>query len=93
MGSHGTKACFLRTKRVLNHPKVVVFVYKRILDEISRLHFGRNEKAIYGFNPDLEIDFAPVFAFPLPGVGGKLCDAQIAKSAMQQLRDLLEASG
>lgn len=80
----------------IHRPKVVVFVYKKVLDKIINLHFASKEKAMYGFNRGLENDFGSrVFAFPLPGVGGKLCDAVVAASAMQELRACLEkrASG
>jgi mismatch-specific thymine-DNA glycosylase len=76
----------IRTHR----PEVVVFVYKGVLDKITRLQFGSKQKAVYGFNKDLEYDFgAKVFAFPLPGVG-PCTTAQIRRS-MQDLRDCLKA--
>jgi TDG/mug DNA glycosylase family protein len=74
----------IRTHRT----KVVVFVYKRVLDKIIRIQFGRKRKSVYGFNEDLANDFgARVFAFPLPGVG-PCTTAQICV-AMQELRDCL----
>lgn len=73
-----------------HHPKVVVFVYKGVLDKIICLQFGSKRKTDYGFNKDLENDFgARVFAFPLPGVG-RCTSAQICL-AMQELRDCLKA--
>jgi TDG/mug DNA glycosylase family protein len=70
-------------------PKVVVFVYKGVLDEIIRLQFGRKQKSVYGFNKDLKNDFrARVFAFPLPGVG-PCTSAQISR-AMEELRHCLQ---
>lgn len=48
-------------------PKVLLFIYKKILDKILRLSFGLDLKAKYGFNPELERYFgARVFVFPLP---------------------------
>jgi hypothetical protein len=76
----------IRTHR----PKVVVFVYKRVLDNVMRLEFGRKQKAVYGFNEDIENAFgAKVFAFPLPGVGP--CTATQIRRTMDQLRDCLTA--
>jgi uracil-DNA glycosylase len=76
----------IRTHR----PKVVVFVYKRVLDAIIRLQFGRKQKTDYGFNKNLENDFgARVFAFPLPGVGR--CTATQMCLAMQELCDYMKS--
>lgn len=72
----------------IHHPKVVIFVYKRVLDEILRFQFGVRAKSNYGFNADLENTFgALVFAFPLPGVGG--CTSAQIGTAMEQLRDVM----
>ena len=49
----------IRTHR----PKVVVFVYKGVLDKIIRLQFGRKQKTGYGFNKDLENDFGGCLRF------------------------------
>lgn len=71
----------------IHGPKVVVFVYKKVLDKIACLEFNQG-KAAYGFYEELEGDFnARVFALPLPGVGG--CSALAAESAMLELRDCL----
>jgi hypothetical protein len=65
-------------------PKVVVFIYKKPLDKIIRLHFNIEEKSVYGLNHALEAHFgARVFAFPLPGVGR--CSAAEATSLMGDL--------
>jgi G:T/U-mismatch repair DNA glycosylase len=67
----------------IHRPKVVVFVYKRVLDQILRFGFDIRTKASYGFNPSLENRFdARVFAFPLPGTP---CTAAQAASAMREL--------
>jgi mismatch-specific thymine-DNA glycosylase len=69
-----------------HHPRVVVFVYKRVLDKILHSELGRKSVSTYGFNPDLEGDFgARVFALPLPGVGG--CTTAQIRVAMEELRD------
>ena len=67
----------------LHRPKVVVFVYKRVLDQILRFGFGVGTKASYGFNPAVEGQFGTrVFAFPLPGTP---CTAAQAVAAMKEL--------
>jgi mismatch-specific thymine-DNA glycosylase len=53
-----------------HHPKVLVFVYKAVLDRIIGLQFGVKRKTVYGLNNSLKNDFGTrVFVFPLPGVG------------------------
>lgn len=73
----------------VHHPRVVVFVYKRVLDNLLRYRFGVREKSEYGFNAGLSVHFsgAGVFAFPLPGTP---CNAARAVVAM---RELAEAVG
>lgn len=75
-----------------NHkPKVVVFVYKRVPDNVLKLKFGIHKKASYGLNPQLlPVLGAHVFAFPLPGVGS--CTREQAVAAMNDLKALLHAS-
>src|SRR5208337_4194527 len=74
--------------RVLNlirchRPKVVVFVYKKVLDKVLRFRFGIENKSTYGFNPSLESHFGSrIFAFPLPGTP---CNKADAESAMREL--------
>lgn len=64
-------------------PQVLLFVYKRVLDQILRLSFDRRDKAAYGFNEDLEELFgARVFVFPMPGTP---CTAAQAVTAMTEL--------
>lgn len=49
-------------------PKVVVFVYKKVLDQILVFAFQKNEKSKYGFNLAYESLFGcKVFVFPMPG--------------------------
>ncbi len=67
----------------IHRPKVVVFVYKKVLDEVSRLEFGIQERSNYGFNPTMEPHFgARVFAFPLPGTP---CTKAETTKAMREL--------
>ena len=63
-------------------------MYKGVLDQILRLKFRVSQKAEYGFNPVLVKHFGvPVFAFPLPGVGG--CTREQAAIAMNELQRTL----
>ena len=74
----------------LHQPKGVTFVYKTALGKMTNLYFSRKKQSRYGFNQELEVDFgARIFAFRLPGVGGKLCNKAIAESAMDELCDCL----
>lgn len=66
-------------------PQVLFFVYKRILDQILRLAFGRSTKARYGFNPELdELLGSAVFVFPMPGTPCTTAEARTAMSALVQ---------
>jgi len=68
-------------------PKVIVFVYKKVLDNIVRLNFGIREKSIYGFNLKLEKYFdSKVFVFPMPGTP---CKKDEAKKSMMELKQLI----
>jgi len=71
----------------LYKPKVICFVYKKVLDQILKFGFMRNQKSEYGFNPELENDFgAKVFVFPMPGTP---CKSDLAHSSMTSLKQLL----
>jgi len=60
-------------------PKVLVFVYKKVLDKILQLYFGYNNRSKYGFNDDIEIFFGrKIFVFPMPGTPCKSAEAKIA---------------
>ena len=70
------------------NPKVIIFVYKAVLDKITKLNFNINAKSIYGFNPQLEKYFnSKVFVFPMPGTP---CKSEEAINAMTKLKQLLK---
>jgi G:T/U mismatch-specific DNA glycosylase len=72
----------------LYQPKVIVFVYKAVLDKIIKLNLNIVNKSIYGFNPQLDKYFnSKVFAFPMPGTP---CTSDEAIRAMTELKRLLK---
>jgi len=69
-------------------PKVIVFVYKKVLDNIVWLNFGIKTKSNYGFNPQLDKYFkSKVFVFPMPGTP---CTTEQAIQSMTKLKQLLK---
>jgi len=69
-------------------PTVIVFVYKKVLDNIIRLNFGVSIKSNYGFNPQLDKYFkSKVFVFPMPGTP---CKSDEAVLSMNKLKALLK---
>lgn len=80
-------------KRILDlvkvhHPKIVFFVYKRVLDNILKLGFHLREKSDYGFNKDFNTLFGcHVFVFPMPGTP---CKREQSHQAMSKLKDMLK---
>ncbi len=69
-------------------PKVIVFVYKKVLDNIIRLNFGINRKSNYGFNQQLDTHFkSKVFVFPMPGTP---CTREQAKQSMTELKKIMK---
>ena len=71
----------------IHKPKVVLFVYKGVLDNILKHHFNKSTKARYGFNDDLETKYGcKVFVFPMPGTP---CTRDEANVAMTTLRNWL----
>ena len=75
----------------IHQPKIVVFVYMRVLDKILKLHFNIHEKSAYGFNPKFEGRFGTrVFVFPMPGTP---CASEEAEIAMRALRQTLDQAG
>lgn len=70
-----------------HRPKVVVFVYKKVLDNIIRLNFGQQSKVNYGFNTQLEKMLgSKIFVFPMPGTP---CTTTESKSSMTELEKLI----
>ncbi len=68
----------------LYQPKVIVFVYKAVLDKIIRLNFNILNKSVYGFNPLLDKHFnSKVFVFPMPGTP---CTSDKAIRTMTELK-------
>jgi G:T/U-mismatch repair DNA glycosylase len=64
-------------------PAVVMFVYKRVLDQISRLSFSRREKSQYGFNASLDpLLGSRAFVFPMPGTHCTRAEADIAMTSL-----------
>ena len=63
------------TPRVLefietHKPEITVFVYKKALDKVMKHAFNLKERAVYGFNPQLQASFGcDIFVMPIPGVG------------------------
>lgn len=76
--------------RILNtiktfKPKVIVFVYKKVLDNILRYGFGLTPLTQYGFNKDLVNLFgSKVFVFPMPGTPCTTNQAVIAMTDLQK---------
>jgi len=65
-------------------PKVLVFVYKTVLDNILKLEFNNSTKSVYGFNQNLESYFnSKVFVFPMPGTPCKKDQAKISMTELQ----------
>jgi uracil-DNA glycosylase len=68
-------------------PKVIVFVYKKVLDQILKLGFNNYTKSKYGFNPSMDKYFdSRVFVFPMPGTP---CSRGEAHEAMSELKRIL----
>jgi hypothetical protein len=60
-----------------------MFVYKRVLDQISRLSFSRREKSQYGFNASLDpLLGSRAFVFPMPGTPCTRAEADIAMTSL-----------
>lgn len=80
--------------RILNlietyKPTVLVFVYKKVLDNITKMSFNLTSKSIYGFNHQLEEYFgSKVFVFPMPGTP---CTRAESQEAMSELSVLLSS--
>ncbi|MGD9486398.1 MAG: uracil-DNA glycosylase family protein [Calditrichaceae bacterium] len=72
------------------NPKVIFFVYKKVLDQILKLSFNMQIKSKYGFNHDFEKIFGTkVFVFPMPGTP---CTTVQANYSMSELKKYLKIS-
>jgi len=74
-----------------HEPKVIVFVYKKVLDNLLKWNFGVKEKSVYGFNNKLTQKFnSKVFVFPMPATP---CTSELATIAMSELQRALPYMG
>lgn len=77
-----------RIKQIIDghNPKMIFFVYKRVLDNILKIGFGIETKAKYGMNTDLENFFkAKIFVYPMPGL--RYCTKTDIENAMKELKE------
>lgn len=71
----------------LYKPKVIVFIYKKVLDKLLKYAFNIDSKAHYGFNYNLEEIFGcKVFVFPMPGTR---CNRVDGHKYMLELKEVL----
>ena len=64
-------------------PRVIVFVYKKVLDQILKNGFNVRSKSQYGFNHEFAKMFgSEVFVFPMPGTP---CSREQAQISMDEL--------
>jgi len=79
-------------KRILDvidiyNPKVIVFIYKKVLDKLLEYAFNIDTKAHYGFNNNLDDIFnCKVFVFPMPGTR---CNRLDGHKYMLELKEVL----
>lgn len=70
-----------------HNPDVIIFVYKKVLDNILQWGYLLKVKSLYGFNDDLSKYFhSRVFVFPMPGTP---CTSSQAIKSMTELRNFL----
>ena len=68
-------------------PKILVFVYKKVLDNILKYAFSIKTKSKYGFNDELEDFFgAKIFVFPMPGTP---CPKEDISKHMKELKNCI----
>ncbi|MBD8388848.1 uracil-DNA glycosylase family protein [Dysgonomonas sp. BGC7] len=80
---------YLRILEIIERykPKVIIFVYKKVLDEILSIKHGFKIKSDYGFNPQYDSDFnSKVFVFPMPGTP---CTRETSELAMNELSKII----
>lgn len=69
-------------------PKIVVFIYKKVLDKLLKYAFNIDTKSHYGFNNNLENLFgSKVFVFPMPGTP---CVKRDANKYMEELKEVID---
>lgn len=79
----------IKINEIINNyrPKILVFVYKGVLDNILKHQFNIKAKSEYGFNPNLDKLFGSiVFVFPMPGTP---CKKENADLFMKELKKIL----
>lgn len=80
------------SERILNiidkhKPDVIIFVYKKVLDNILKWGYLLKVKSVYGFNDDLSKYFkSRVFVFPMPGTP---CTSGQSTKSMTELKNYL----
>ena len=68
-------------------PKVTVFIYKKVLDQILKNAFKISIKSDYGFNPQFDKYFnSRVFVFPMPGTP---CTRKKVDISLTELREII----
>jgi mismatch-specific thymine-DNA glycosylase len=86
------KAGLSRLMSIINKhkPKIIVFVYKGVLDNILKYNYSVNNKSLYGLNKSLGNIFkSNVFVFPMPGTP---CTREQSLKAITDLKQLLSNS-
>lgn len=70
----------------VHEPAIILFVYKRPLEQLLKAVFNNDSELMYGFNPGLNHHFrAKVFLFPMPGAGRRVTE-EVIHCAMSELR-------
>ncbi len=68
-------------------PKIIIFVYKKVLDNILKIKYEIAEKSVYGFNNKFDVLFnSRVFVFPIPGTP---CRRENSIKIMKHLKNLM----
>jgi mismatch-specific thymine-DNA glycosylase len=71
------------------NPKIIVFVYKKVLDRILQHGFGLKHQCKYGFNKELEGIFnSEVFVFPMNRL--RYCTTEQSNRSMTELETVLK---
>lgn len=70
-----------------HNPDVIIFAYKKVLDNILKWGYLLRVTSVYGFNDDLSKYFnSRVFVFPMPGTP---CTSSQAAKSMTELKNYL----